>query len=69
MKQKSEAGVKANCKYCKNGGQVVNFICDCSVLGIRRSTGVRNCQSFIVDSIKYDQYAAEQEKKKKCHNS
>lgn len=60
---------KANCRYCIHAGEVVNFICDCSVLGIRRSTGIRNCQSFVLDSAKYNQHATGQQKKKECHNS
>lgn len=64
-----KSGVKANCRYCVYGGVIVNFICDCSVLGIRRSTGVRRCRLFVLDSIKYNQYATEQQKKKECHNS
>lgn len=61
--------VKANCRYCQHGGNVVNYICYCSILGIRRSTGIRSCQPFIMDTIKYNKYAEEQQKKKECHNS
>ncbi len=69
MKHVPESGVKPNCRYCAYGGDVVNFICDCSVLGIRRSTGIRRCQLFVLDSLKYNQYAAELQEKKECNNS
>lgn len=61
--------MKANCRYCECGGEVVNFICYCSVLSVGRSTGIRKCQSFVLDTIKYNQYASEQQEKKECHNS
>lgn len=66
---KSVPETKPNCRYCMYSGDVVNFICDCSILGIRRATGIRCCKHFVSNVMKYNQYAAEQQEKKECHNS
>lgn len=52
--KKQESEIKSNCRYCKLAGPVENFMCDCSILKIKRSTGVRKCDRFIVDMSKYN---------------
>ena len=52
MNSKKESDIKPDCRYCKHAGPVINFICFCSIQGIKRSTGIRLCRLFIFDKLK-----------------
>lgn len=54
--KKQEEVIKPNCKYCANAGEVNNYMCMCSILGVNRAACFRNCTTFVIDRIKYNQF-------------
>lgn len=46
-KKTPQKQVKHDCRTCKNGGEIKDFMCYCSVIKFMRPIGIRICSNYV----------------------
>ena len=55
---------RANCRYCKHGGHVFNYMAFCSILQRNSACGIHLCLHYVEDYHKLPKDAAELKKER-----